>query len=290
MKTLYWTLVLPFAGLVAGPAAAQESGLDQILSGRSTPLSISPKDLNGDFRRMVVNDQSEMGNLQMLFIGAKTGVEFNLYFTKGETVSIGGEIYLIAYRPQTRIDPQIFNGHGPRDDKPAPPQKLRPNAKLALSLLNLRTTSSLNDIRPFDAKLDVESPGESDAATVRTLQRLGRDVLTWVRTRGRGKFPVMGAQVTPQLIQALYPQVHDRRQWQHPATDAFFRPNPALSGQKIGTVKNPRYVVMFSEASPSTDGTRAVLFVDGHVERVNAERWKRLQDVTTVEVEIVTSN
>ncbi len=280
MKTLYWTLVLPLAGILAGPAAAQETAMNQILSGRNTPLSISPQDLNSDFRRMVVNDQSEMSNIQMLFLGAQTGVEFNLYFTKGETVSIGGETYLIAYRPQTRIDPQIFNGHRRgNDDTPVPPQKLRPKDKLALSLLNLRTASSLNDIRPFNAKLDIESPGESDAASVRTLERLGRDVLTWVRTRGRGKFPAMGAQVTPQLIQAMYPQVHDRRQWQHPTTNQFFRPNPALSGQKLGAIANRRNVVMFSEASVGVDGTRGVLFADGRVERVNAERWNRLRGV-----------
>jgi prepilin-type processing-associated H-X9-DG protein len=34
---------------------------------------------------------------------------------------------------------------------------------------------------------------------------------------------------------------------------------------------------MFYEATPLEDGTRAVLFVDGHVERLNAKRWNQVR-------------
>ncbi|HEX8464855.1 MAG TPA: hypothetical protein VF627_09590, partial [Abditibacterium sp.] len=277
---LLWTLLLPVLAL-SHPARSQERSLDQLLSGRALPLSISPKDLNGDYRRMIVNDQSTMGNLQSMMVVAQTGVEMNLYFTKGETVAFGGETYLIAYRPQVRIDPDLLNRHG-HNDAPKEAQKLRPATKLALSLLNLRTVSSLNDIRPFDAKLDVETPQEGEAATIATLDRLGRDFTTWIRTRGRGTFPALGAQVTPELMRAMYPQVHDRRQWQHPVSNQFFRPNPALSKLKLSTIRNSRTLIMFSEATPAPDGSRAVLFVDGHVERVPAARWTQLQAIKPV--------
>jgi prepilin-type processing-associated H-X9-DG protein len=280
MKKSYLAVALPLVLATVKPALSQEANLPQLLAGKNVPLSITAKNLNANFRRVLINDQSQMSNLQSLWIAAKIGVDLNLYFTKGETVDLSGETYLIAYKPQNTVDPNFFlhNGHGVQE-APEGSQKLRENTQLSLSLLNLRSVGSLTDIRPFDAKLDVQGPQEINAATIRTLERLGRDVRTWVMTRGQGAFPYLGATVTPQLIRAMYPQVHDRRQWQHPSTDQFFRPNPLLSRKKIAEIGNRQYVYMFTEAVPAPDGLRAVLFVDGHVERVNAERWARLQNV-----------
>jgi prepilin-type processing-associated H-X9-DG protein len=280
MKKSYLAIALPLILATVKPAFSQEANLPQLLAGKSVPLSITAKDLNTSYRRVVINDQSQLSNIQSLWITAKTGVDLNLFFTKGETVNMSGETYLIAYKPQNMVDPLalINDGHG-GEDTPTGPKKLRPNTSLALSLLNLRSIGSLTDIRPFDTKLDVEGPQEINAATVRTLERLGRDVRTWVVTRGQGSFPYLGSTVTPQLIRSMYPQVHDRREWQHPTTNQFFRPNPLLSRKRIAEIGNRKYVYMFTEAVPASDGLRAVLFVDGHVERVTADRWTRLQNV-----------
>lgn len=278
---------LPFVALCAFalPALAQTdktaSSMEDVLAGRVQPLNITGKDLNPNYRRMVIGASSEMANWQSMMMGAKAGVELGLYYSTGQTISSGGETYLLAYRPQIPIDPMIFqnHGHGNDDGKPPSPQKLRAVTPLALSLLNLRTTSSFNDIRPFDEKRDMESPAESTAASVRNLQNLGRGVLTYLNGRGRRVLPEIGAVVTPQLKRTFYPFVHDQQLWNHPLTGDLYQSNPAVSRLKVNEVTNKKYLPLFYEPTASMDGMRGVLFLDGHVERVTAERWERLQKV-----------
>ncbi len=268
-------LTLMLTGVI--PARAQEVTLNQVLAGRERPLSISAKQLTGEYRRMVVGGPAGIASLQSMMIGAKTGVETGLYFSKGETVTAGGETYLLAYRPNFPIDPMIFNGHGHGDTEPVRARKLRPNMMLSLSLLNLRTNARLDDISAFDAKRDMESPQESSEASERNLRALGRGMMTYFRGRGRGAMPVLGATLTPALKRTFYPFVHDQNLWIQPATEEDYRPNPRVSGVNVNRVANRQFLVAFSEATTGSDGLRGVLFLDGHVERVGAARWTQLQ-------------
>lgn len=273
----YSVLMLALMGVV--PARAQDVSLDQVLAGRQRPLSISAKQLTGEYRRMVVNGPAGIASLQNMMVGAKTGVETGLYFSKGEIVTAGGETYLLAYRPNFPIDPMIFNGHGHGrgDQEPVRPRKLRPNMMLSLSLLNLRTNARLDDISAFDAKRDMESPQESSEASERNLRALGRGMLTYFNGRGRGVMPIIGTALTPALKRTFYPFVHDQNLWIQPATEEPYRPNPRVSGVNVKSVANRKFLVAFSENTPGSDGLRGVLFLDGHVERVSAARWAQLQ-------------
>lgn len=270
--------------LSAQPETAQqtsvpESTMQRILSGREMPLSVPVKDLDASYRRLVVSGDPGMASIQNMFIEAKAGVELGLYYTRGATVKLGDETYLVAYRPSIRINPEIFRGHGDTGDA-VQARKMGPNSKLTLSLLNLRTTSSMNDIRPFDRARDVETVAEGNAASTRSLMRLGLGIRTWVGSRG-GVFPDMKA-VTPALKRLFYPYVHDQRLWENPTNEELLRPNAALSGQRFQDIKNGQYVFSFAENSVAVDGTRGVLFLDGHVERVNAARWERLKKVAVI--------
>lgn len=297
MRTTYSKLRSPLIALLALATAAPATAalataqneaatssragavrMQDVMAGLNLPLVIAVKDLNRDYRRVIIGGQSDMMGLQMRMMGVMAGVEFGLYFTKGQTISLGGETYLIAYRPQTRIDPQAFQNRGHGNDTPPEPTKLSPNTRFALSLLNLRSTDSLNDIRPFDPKQDIEGPQETNAASTRNLQRLGQGILTYLNARGRGVLPQLGARLTPASKRAFYPFVHDQRLWLHPATDEPYRPNPLLSGKRVNQILNRQFVALIYEAMPATDGTRGVLFLDGRVERVTPERWQRIQN------------
>lgn len=269
------------ASLVASPSRAQETAMRdntmlRILSGREMPLSVPVKDLDASFRRFVVDGAPGVNNVQNMWIEAKAGVELGVYLTRGATVKLGDETYLVAYRPSIRLNPEIFRGHGNNNDV-VQMRKMGPNSKLTLSLLNLRTTSSLNDIRPFDRARDVETAAEGIAASVRSLQRLGAGIRTWTYSRG-GVFPEMKA-ITPAFKRVFYPHVHDQRLWENPTSEELVRPNAALSGLRFRDIINVKYVFSFAENSVATDGMRGVLFLDGHVERVDAARWERLKKV-----------
>lgn len=283
--------MLALSSTGAGVAHAQISGananpadttLDRVLAGREMPLSLTAKQLTGDYRRMVVNGPGGIASLQNLFVGAKAGVEMGLYFSKGDTVTAGGETYLVAYRPQFIIDPSLFNGHGHGQNEAVVPRKLRPNMTLSLSLLNLRTNSRFDDIRAFDSKRDMESPQESSEASVRNLTALGRGMMTYLQGRGQGAMPVMGAALTPAIQRKFYPFVHDQNLWIQPATEESYRPNPRVSNLNVNRISNRKFLYAFAEPTPGSDGMRGVLFLDGHVERVNAERWRRVQNVMPI--------
>lgn len=259
------------------PVRAQDVTLDRVLAGRERPLSIAAKQLTGEYRRMVVGGPAGMASLQNMMVGAKTGVEMGLYFSKGEIVTAGGETYLLAYRPNFPIDPMIFNNHGHGNNEPVRARKLRPNMMLSLSLLNLRTNARLDDISAFDAKRDMESPQESSEASERNLRALGRGMMTYFNGRGRGVMPTIGASLTPALKRTFYPFVHDQNLWIQPATEEAYRPNLRVSNLNVRNVANRKFLVAFFENTPGSDGLRGVLFLDGHVERVSAARWTQLQ-------------
>jgi prepilin-type processing-associated H-X9-DG protein len=263
----------------ARQAARQPANFSEMLSGKNLPLRIRMRDLTPAYRRMVVSGASDPSGMFAAIIAQQMGVETNIYYTRGQTVSLGGETYLVAYRPQVQVDPNAAQHHGPR---PVEPRKLPPNTPLALSLLNLRTSGSLNDVRPFDPKEDMQTPQEGAAASVRQLQTLGQGVISYVRNRGGGRFPQIGATMTPVIQRTFYPFVHDKRKWNNPANEELYRPNTALSGKRLSRIANARFVPMFYEGTPANDGTHAVLFVDGHVERLSAERFTRVRSAAIV--------
>lgn len=269
----------PRVANTAPAATRQPANFSEMLSGKNVPLRLRMGELTPAYRRMAVSGTSDAGGAFAALVAMQTGAETNVYYTKGQTVNLGGETYLVAYRPQVQVDPNAAQHHGPR---PVVRRKLPPNTPLALALLNLRTSGSFNDVRPFDPKEDVQSPQEGAAASVRQLETLGQGVISYVRNRGGGRFPQIGATITPAMQRTFYPYVHDNRKWNNPANEELYRPNTALAGKRLSQIANARFVPMFYEGTPAQDGTRAVLFVDGHVERLSPERFTRVRNAAIV--------
>ena len=67
----------------------------------------------------------------------------------------------------------------------------------------------------------------------------------------------------------------------HPKTGQPYQPNSSLTYQKRPATNGPPLAVVY-EADPAQDGTRAVLFADAHVERVNAVRWQELKKISNI--------
>jgi hypothetical protein len=116
----------------ANPRLAAEPSLTSILSGNNIPTSIKLKELTPEWRAMSTNGQLEIGNLQA-FIGLWGGGAFATnYYTKGQTVVVGSETYIVAYSLLSLAD------------------KVSPEMPLSLSLLNLKTIGSMSNIRAFE--------------------------------------------------------------------------------------------------------------------------------------------
>jgi hypothetical protein len=120
------------ANRTVAQAVPVDAGLSNIFSGNKIPTSIKLKELNPEWRGMSTNGPVEIGNLQML-VNTSAGGSFSAtYYTKGQTVTIGSETYIVAYSLLSVVE------------------KVTPELPLNLSLLNLKTVGSLSNIRPFD--------------------------------------------------------------------------------------------------------------------------------------------
>ena len=112
---------------------AADPSFADILKGTSIPTSIKLRDLTPEWRAMSTNGLFEIGNFQA-FVGLFGGGAFaNNYYTKGQTVNIGSETYIVAYSLLSLAE------------------KVSPDLPLNLSLLNLKTIGSMSNIRTFEA-------------------------------------------------------------------------------------------------------------------------------------------
>jgi hypothetical protein len=122
--------VRPTPSPVATPIVPQ--GNLELFGSKNIPTSIRLRELNSSWRAMGTNGPLELGNFQMIVNSSAGGSFAATYYTKGETVTIGSETYIVAYSLFTLVD------------------KVTPDLPLTLSLLNLKTIGSLSNIRPFD--------------------------------------------------------------------------------------------------------------------------------------------
>jgi hypothetical protein len=104
----------------------------ELFGGRNIPTSVRLRELSGEWRALGTNGPLELGNFQMLVNSSAGGSFAATYYTKGQTITVGTETYVVAYSLFTLVD------------------KVTPEIPLSLSLLNLKTVGSFSNIRPFD--------------------------------------------------------------------------------------------------------------------------------------------
>lgn len=101
--------------------------------GKTVPTTIKIRDLTPEWRALATSGQFELGNtIQTIFSSFMGGAFNNSYYTKGQTISLAGETYMVAYSLQEQ------------------PEKISVETTLGLSLLNMKTIGSLNNIRSFN--------------------------------------------------------------------------------------------------------------------------------------------
>jgi len=186
-------LLIPVLMSLASPALCQGASLQDILSGKSSPVALHLRELTPDWSRVTVGTtggnglgdmMSQLGPLMAMgAAGGKgggaedaAGAAFlssmlgggggnsgqQVYYTKGATTTIGSETFLVAYR-YVKPEPNFMElmmqpqqaGKEPDLSKLAVSGKMTADSVLTLSLLNVKSISSLNDIRPFDMAREI---------------------------------------------------------------------------------------------------------------------------------------
>jgi hypothetical protein len=271
--------------LIAAVAAqAQTASLEGVLHGKEFPLTLKLKDLDASWRRLTAHTGTEALNPATMYramYGGGTGA--GVYFTKGQTTTVAGETYLVAYRivvkplEMAQLN-ALMRGGGP----PPEPEKPTATSPLALALLNLRMAGSFTDIRAFD--LEVELGGETEdkagdgsgETSVKNLRQIGVALLSYLGERR--VLPVLTDAKVAREELVLY--VRNQEVFTQPGTQKPYLPNPALSGKKPSDFEKPEKTVVFYEAAPAGDGTRGVLYLDGRAERIAEQQWKKLKELS----------
>ncbi len=191
--------------LCAAPAYSQNGGaggLGELLTGSATPLSYKLKDLNTEWRRVVIRQVGDPPKKddsfeQLMRLGMLSGSDGDgdaagamaamslfggmmgggdkggsgsdpVYYTKGQTVTLGSETFLVAYRHekpevnilQLSLDAANTNKE-PDFKKLATEARLGEESDLRLALINVENIVSLSGIRAFDLKTEIADAAKS---------------------------------------------------------------------------------------------------------------------------------
>jgi thiol-disulfide isomerase/thioredoxin len=123
-----------------------------LLSGKEAPLTLKLKDLDSSWRVFTASSSS----YENILASAMSGGAGNRIFTKGDTVTVGTDVFLVTYKADPPDMASLFGGGGPPKPKP-----LTLNTILRLSLLNLHALSAMDGIRVFDLKEITAAPTPS---------------------------------------------------------------------------------------------------------------------------------
>ena len=318
---------------------AATSPLRQALAADGTPLSLQASALDASWRRFKMNKSLDT-NFKNTPEANQDSDSFS-YLTRGETLNVGDETFLVAYRtrvfaypPYDAIENSAAEGYADVATNSTNPDQYLSNLyedsggylrllstqTLHLCLLNTHTLDGLGDIRAFDAPTDlvkVVTSADRERDSKQSIEERAHLQGQAVNNRVTSDLKQIGlamAQYTqdydeklPSMISAqsmapireavnhswenpklnkvqevLQPYIKSAEVFAHPTTRELYRPNINVSRRNLASFDSPEQTILFYEASPAPDGTRAVLYVDGHVKRELETNWAVIRSTSDI--------
>lgn len=282
-------LILLTVGCCANAQTA--TTLQDALAGKTIPNSYRLKDLDETWRRVTVSGAEANNPANIYYRNVYGGASSTPYFTKGQTLTLSAETYLVAYTYRSKpVDLAKIQALMMRGGQPGEPERPTVDAALSLSLLNLRTAGSLMDIRPFNLDLEITGTDtgagteeerkakETADASAKNLRAIGLAVTSYISERK--VIPLLSDTKTAQQELILY--ANEKDVFIQPKTKKPYMPNASLSGHKMSDYDKPERTVVFYEGQAAEDGTRGVLFLDGHTDRLVEQQWKRVKETSNI--------
>jgi len=181
-------IALLLLGALTAPAVAQgqRSNLDSadLFNGRGPAATLRLKTLDANWRRVTINGPAELkgggiGQLAGGIFGAMFGggappmsSPAPPQYTQGATTALGGETFLVVYRPNLKsIDMAALMLAGP-GGKPPAPEKLTEETPLTLTLVNVRSITSLSDFRPFNLQQELAESAKAAEEELKMFEKL----------------------------------------------------------------------------------------------------------------------
>lgn len=280
---------LPVLLLIAlSPAAAQAASetpvsVSALLSGQVAPLTMTLGSLDGRWCRFTTG---AAGGTDIY--AAMYGIEPTPYYTKGQAVRAGDQLYLLAYKAQIRPAGlwMVMAGRGGLGDVPTVTEE----TTLGLCLLNLATTGSFLDISVFDLESEIDRYAQAAERLQAAVDQMGVSYEEEVVEDNLDQIAIAlemytidhGDVLPPMVTQAEWEEalswyVADSSVFVDPATEEPYRINASLSGLELTAIEDPGSVVAVYEAQLRDDGMRKVVFADGSAGYVTEDGWDELK-------------
>jgi hypothetical protein len=266
--------------------------LGTALTGEKYPLSMRAAELDSRWRVVYTDLSVDDNNQTLRRLYRVDRLPRFKYFTRGETIAVASETYLVAYRAEPSVA-EMQRLRVRREATQPQDAKLSAQTELRLCLLNILSVGRELDARAFNPKVDVESAQETASAnrlqSINNLRIIGMALVQYAQEYDEVLPPMRGATSQDQLTSALLntpgresvqylirnfipsPQV-----FRQPGTNTLYQPNFALSGRNLDNIRNTSRIVAFYERT-ATQGFRALLFLDGHVKVIRESEWPRIK-------------
>lgn len=279
------SILLPAAVIRAQgtSAARQEMPMTELLSGKTIPLQLQMKDLAmGQWRHVTAVGKT----VSPASVGAPSALGERPTYTKGETVRIDGESFLVLYTLQSLGTKDAITAQNLFGGRPTP------DGALALTLLSLRNTDALASLTAFDLSKETITQAEIDRALVKirndntdaALREIGKGMQTYY-VDYEGKMPPMNSSESAKAALGPYVRSNKSEYFFTSATSRkSFLVNPTLSRKQRTSIANPERTVAVYDGAPTPDGTRAATFADGHVERFPEMQWPEIARASGISV------
>lgn len=294
MKRKFVVPLALFSSMLARPVLAQTApvqtpeqatqSLQNISGGTALPLTLKLKTLDKTWKRLSVGGPAEMSSMTALFSAGSDDV----IYTQGKIEALGNQMFLVAYRmPQKKMSFFEMMRMGP-NMQAAVPEPLSGETEVSLVLMNLNAVATIGEMKPFDLKAEIARrqaqieqmramttlgapPNAVASNSESNLKQLGLGVLQYA-VDYENTFPPM--RTAEEAKKAVMPYVKNEVLFKHPETGEEYQPNPNLSNKKMATIAEPANTVLYYEMSVAPNGTRAVLYADGHVKRIPEADWQ----------------
>jgi hypothetical protein len=283
------------ATLLAAPARAQQEQIAGIFSGTVAPVTMTFKEITEDWKRFTLGSSGSGSGLESMITmamqahageGAALFSALNAYYTRGQTVTMGEETYLIAYRlfrpgSDMLLNTMFMRVMGEVDDEESDEDSMliTEDSPLHLCLLNIKAAGHFLDITPAEPQREVAAITEmqekqsADALQERSMNNL-RQVVVALLMHAQDhdeQFPTFKTHFDLEMLNL------DEEIAVHPVTKEPYHVNLALNGKSLGMIQDPARVPALYEATPWPDGSHVIAFLDGHIEHVDAEEWEYLK-------------
>ncbi len=152
--------------VVSVPSFAQTTDFMRLLQGKTNPPTLMLKDLGEGWRRYSfspINPQGLGGYLNFIYgmMGMVSPTEGARAYTKGETVTIGDQLFLITYTLRAKSMNPLMMGNMEATRSALKPDALTPDTKVYLSLINVKQSTGYFSIRAFDLQQEIKESEEA---------------------------------------------------------------------------------------------------------------------------------